>query len=98
VPLRAGFQAVTGLQQLQATDPGEDIWVVGGATVYRETIGAADELLLTQVLQDFKCTKFFPPYQADFELGSQSADHLDGDVTYRFETWRSRTPDREASS
>ena len=33
-PLRAGFQAITGLQQLRAAHPDEDIWVIGGATVY----------------------------------------------------------------
>lgn len=98
VPLRAGFQTITGLQQLRAAHPDQDIWVIGGGTVYRETIGAADELLLTQVLKDFKCTKFFPLYQADFELESQSADHQEGGVTYRFETWQRRKPDSEASS
>ena len=97
-PLRAGFQTITGLQQLRAAHPDEDIWVIGGATVYRETIDEADDLLLTQVLKDFKCTKFFPPYQADFELASQSADHREGGVTYRFETWQRRRPDREAST
>jgi dihydrofolate reductase len=98
VPLRAGFEAITGLQQLRAAHPDKDIWVIGGATVYRETIGEADELLLTQVLEDFTCTKFFPPYQADFDLESQSADHQEGGVTYRFETWQSRRPHREAAS
>jgi dihydrofolate reductase len=96
VPLRSGFEAITGLQQLRAAHPDEDIWVIGGATVYRETIAEADELLLTQVLRDFECTKFFPPYQADFELESQSADHQEGGVTYRFETWQRRKPDGEA--
>ena len=90
------MQAITGLQQLRAAHPDEDIWVIGGATVYRETIAEADELLLTQVLRDFECTKFFPPYQADFELESQSADHQEGGVTYRFETWQRRKPDGEA--
>ena len=98
VPLRAGFQAITGLQLLRAGHPDEDIWVIGGATVYRETIRDAEELLLTQVLQDFKCTKFFPPYQADFELVSQSADHRESGVTYQFENWQRRKPDSEASS
>src|SRR5580698_6218072 len=97
-PLRAGFQAITGLPQLRTAHPDEDIWVIGGATVYEETIGEADELLLTQVLKDFKCTKFFPPYQADFELASQSAEHQEGGVTYRFEVWQRRKSDTEPSS
>ncbi len=47
----------------RAAHPGEDVWVIGGAAVYAETIGQADELLLTQVTGDFGCTKFFPPYR-----------------------------------
>jgi dihydrofolate reductase len=91
VPLRAGFQAIIGLQQLGAAHPNEDIWVIGGATVYRETIGEADELLLTQVLKDFDCNKFFPPYEAEFALQSRSADQHENGLTYRFETWQRRS-------
>jgi dihydrofolate reductase len=97
-PLRTGFLAIAGLEQLRAAHPHEDIWVIGGATVYRETITQAEELLLTQVLKDFSCTKFFPPYESDFELESQSADHQEAALTYRFEVWRSRKPVAQASS
>jgi len=86
-PLREGFQAITSVDRLRQSHPHEDVWVIGGAGVYQETIGEAEELLLTQVLQDFHCTKFFPPYQADFDLRSQSANQTEGGVTYRFETW-----------
>jgi dihydrofolate reductase len=91
-PLRAGFRAVTSVDQLRRAHPDEDIWVIGGAGVYEETIGEAQQLLLTQVVGDFHCTKFFPPYRDSFELASQSADHAERGITYRFETWR-RTPD-----
>jgi dihydrofolate reductase len=87
-PLRTGFEVVTSLAQLCAAHPGEDVWVIGGASVYAETIGQADELLLTQVRGDFCCTKFFPPYRAAFALQGQSEDHQEGGVTYQFETWR----------
>jgi dihydrofolate reductase len=86
-PLRNGFQVVTSLAQLRAANPGEDVWVIGGASVYAETIGQADELLLTQVRGDFGCTKFFPPYRAAFALQGQSEDHQERGVTYQFETW-----------
>jgi dihydrofolate reductase len=86
-PLRKGFLVVANLAQLCATHPNEDVWVIGGASVYAETIGQADELLLTQVKGDFGCTKFFPPYRAAFTLQSQSEDHQEGGVTYQFETW-----------
>jgi dihydrofolate reductase len=87
-PLRTGFRAVGSLDQLVAAHPDEDIWVVGGATVYAETIAEADELLLTQVVGNFHCTKFFPPYQAEFRLATQGDDRQEGGITYRFETWQ----------
>ena len=87
-PLRKGFRAIGSLDQLVADHPGEDIWVIGGATVYAETIAEAEELLLTQVVGDFHCTKFFPPYQTEFRLAAQGDDLQDGETTYRFETWR----------
>jgi dihydrofolate reductase len=68
-PLRTGFRPIGSLDALVTDHPGQDIWVIGGATVYAETIGEAGELLLTQVVGDFDCTKFFPPYEADFSSG-----------------------------
>ena len=86
--LRAGFRVVGGLDQLRAAHPDEDIWVIGGATVYAETISEADELLLTEVLGDFNCTKFFPSFTDAFRLTVRGDDRQDGGITYRFETWQ----------
>ncbi len=86
-PLRTGFRPIGSLDELVSDHPDEDIWVIGGATVYAETIGGAGELLLTQVVGDFDCTKFFPPYQADFQLAAHGEDRQEGGITYRFETW-----------
>jgi dihydrofolate reductase len=68
--------------------PDQDIWVIGGAIVYAETIGKAEELLLTQVVGDFDCTKFFPSYQPEFQLAAHGDDLREGAITYRFETWQ----------
>lgn len=87
-PMRTGFRTIGSLDQLVAEHPGEDVWVIGGAAVYEATIAEAEELLLTQVDGDFRCTKFFPPYQSRFGLSSTSDDQQDGATTYRFETWR----------
>ncbi len=87
-PLRTGFRAIASLDNLSAAHPDEDVWVIGGAAVYQESIADAQELLLTQVLGDFHCTKFFPPYAAAFSLSSQTEDHQENGITYRFETWR----------
>jgi dihydrofolate reductase len=83
-----GFRAVSDLALFLDTRAGEDVWVIGGAMLYAETIAAADELLLTQVRGDFGCTKFFPPYADSFVLDHHSEDHEEDGVHYRFETWR----------
>jgi dihydrofolate reductase len=87
-PLRTGFRPIGSLDELVTDHPDQDIWVIGGATVYGESIGEAGELLLTQVVGDFDCTKFFPPYRADFLLAAQGEDRQEGGITYRFETWQ----------
>ncbi len=86
-PLRQGFRAIGSLDRLVDENPGQDIWVIGGATVYAETIDEANQLLLTQVVGDFHCTKFFPPYQTEFDLVVRSDDRQDGETVYSFETW-----------
>jgi dihydrofolate reductase len=87
-PLRPGFQAVGSLDQLRASHPDEDIWVIGGATLYAKTISEAEELLITQVLADFNCTKFFPDFTEAFRLATRGDEREDGGVSYRFETWQ----------
>jgi dihydrofolate reductase len=87
-PLRKGFEAVTSLAELSEAHPAQDVWVIGGASVYAETISQADELLLTQVRGDFHCTKFFPPYQPAFALQNKSEEHQEGGVSYQFQIWR----------
>ncbi len=86
--LREGFQPASSVAELHAGHPDDDVWVIGGAFVYTDTIGQADELLLTQVLGNFHCTKFFPPYEDHFTRVDAGAEQRDGAVAYRFERWR----------
>ncbi len=88
--LRAGFLPVKSLGDVATEAVDDDIWVIGGAGVYASTIAAADEVFLTQVLGDFGCTKFFPPYREDFVVTQQGPDEHDGGIGYRFERWRPR--------
>jgi dihydrofolate reductase len=97
-PLRTGFLPVASLDELVSANPDEDVWVIGGAAVFAGTISEADELFLTQVAGDFDCVKFFPPYETEFRRLTQSEDHQDGGVHYRFETWGRRAPRAEGSA
>ncbi len=88
--LRDGFSAVVDVDEFLTDHAGEEVWVIGGAGIFAMTIGRADELFITQVLADFNCTKFFPEYAANFSRAERSVDHIENDVTYRFEQWKRR--------
>lgn len=45
-----------------------DVWVIGGESVFSQTILNADELYLTRIEADFGCDQFFPDFVSDFEL------------------------------
>lgn len=65
----------------------EDIWVIGGASVFEQTIVVADELYLTQIEADFACDQFFPEYEHVFELKSQSDLHTDNGFLFSYKVY-----------
>ncbi len=88
-PLREGFERVGDAREFLKSFKG-DIWVGGGAGLFAATIDLADELYLTKVDGDFKCTKFFPDYQGSFELISASETHRENGISFVFEIWKKR--------
>jgi dihydrofolate reductase len=88
--LRTGFKAVTSLDRLRSEHPCEDIWVIGGASVFANCIEQADELHITQIDGDFHCTKFFPDFGANFQLRTEGDAQEENGVSFRFETWEPR--------
>ncbi len=45
---------------------GEEVFVIGGATIYKQFMKYADKVYLTTVKGDFNCDTFFPDY-SDFK-------------------------------
>jgi dihydrofolate reductase len=90
-PLRPGFVPVGDLGTFLAghSEP-DDLWVIGGAGIFAQTITWADTLHLTRVEGDFDCTKFFPSFESHFELTERSPEHRENGISYRFETWESQ--------
>lgn len=88
--VRPGFRGVASLDEIVPLGESTDLWVIGGAVAFGETLTMAAELLITQVHGDFECTVFFPPFEHLFELTTASDERHEGPITYRFETWRRR--------
>lgn len=87
-PLRPGFQAVEDLDHFVADHTDEVVWIIGGAGLYERTLPVADELYITQLDQDFGCTKFFPAFKDAFLLDPGVETRRENDLSFRFEVWR----------
>lgn len=85
--LRPGFEHVKDAREFLKNTK-DDIWVGGGAALFASTLDLADELHLTQLDQDFKCTKFFPRFKDNYILASESKPQTENGVCFTFQIWR----------
>lgn len=85
----AGVQLVHDLSSW-LTEQQQDIWVVGGSSVYQQVIdgGQADELYLTMIDADFACDQFFPEYESKFRLMSKSERRSENGFHFTYAIYR----------
>lgn len=64
----------------------EDVFVIGGASIYRQTLPFVDEVLLTKVDADGEATVFFPNIDEDpaFKCVEEGEEIQDGEFKIRF--------------
>ena len=67
----------------------EDVFVIGGASIYRQTLPYVDKVLLTKVDADGGATVFFPNLDEDpnFKCVDESEPIKDGEYTIKFTTY-----------
>lgn len=87
-PLRPGFTTVSDVTRFFRARASELVWVIGGATLFTQTLPLADQLYLTQLDSDFHCTKFFPNYADMFEMESNQGPYEENNITFHFQIWR----------
>lgn len=86
--LRAGFVSVPDVVEFLTRHSDETVWVIGGAAVYATTLPIADELYITQLDGDFKCTTLFPEFDDAFVLATDLGSHQENEIAFRFEIWQ----------
>lgn len=63
----------------------EDVWVIGGQRVYEQFLPYAEELYITMVDDTSQnADRFFPPFEADWQLLESTLAPHDADVAYEF--------------
>ena len=77
-----GATVVADLQSFLETH--DDVWIIGGAEIFAQTLAAADELYITKIEADLGCDQFYPEYADTFELVSQSPVASQNGYKYAF--------------
>jgi dihydrofolate reductase len=65
----------------------KEVFVIGGASIYKQFLEFADKLYLTIVKGDFDCDTFFPDY-SDFKKVISSVDDFDEGVDFTFKIYQ----------
>ncbi len=86
--LRAGFTPTADLESFFADHADLLVWVIGGAGLFGQAMPFADELYLTRLQEDFRCTKFFPDFADAFHLVDRAPTLTENDIAFAFEIWQ----------
>lgn len=70
----------------------QDIWIIGGAQLYSETLSIADVLYITEIDANFQCDVFYPEYSNRFEQISDSGPKLENGVSFSFKVYKPHRP------
>lgn len=72
----------------------DDVYIIGGASIYRQMLPYVNEVLLTKVMADGKAEVFFPNLDENpnFVVISSSLPEEDNGYTIRFLTYQNKAP------
>lgn len=70
----------------------EDVYIIGGASIYAQTLPYVDKVLLTRVFADGEAEVFFPNLDLDpaFEIIHKDPPLMDGDIKIQFLTYKNK--------
>ena len=78
------------LREMKKHAERDTVFVIGGASIYRQTLPYVDAVYLTKVNADGGAEVFFVNLdeEKDFELIEESAPEMDGDIEIKFTIYR----------
>ena len=63
------------------------IFIIGGASIYKQTLQYVNTILLTRIDIDLPHGPSFPEFEKDFEKVSERPQEEDHNLKYKFEIW-----------
>ncbi len=83
--------AISYAERVSVVESKDNIWIGGGAEIYKQTLGLADELHLTVIDLTFPGDTYFPEWKTDdwnqIEVKNFAPDAKNL-YPYRFEVWK----------
>lgn len=78
------------LKKISEYSKTDDVYIIGGASIYRQTLPYVDEVLLTKVNADGKAEVFFPNLDEipSFECIDKGNPVMDGEIEIRFTKYK----------
>ncbi len=62
------IKIIHGLNELERIPAGKEIWILGGAEIYRQTLPHCSDLYLTVIKREVEGDTVFPPFEDLFHL------------------------------
>ena len=79
-----GVEVCPSLESALEAAKGDEVYIIGGASVYRQALPLADELILTEVEADFPWADvFFPEFDRRDWTSELLAENSDNGIKYR---------------
>jgi len=80
-------------EALNLCDPGKEIFIIGGGSVYRQFMPVADRLMVTHIHQEFPADTFFPEIDPAKWYESEKEEYIAGnpaDISFSYITYLRR--------
>ncbi|XP_039905967.1 dihydrofolate reductase isoform X1 [Simochromis diagramma] len=95
--LASDFSSALRLIETELADQADQVWVIGGSSLYKEMMGSTGmrRLFVTQILKQFQCDTFLPEISLDkYRLLPEFPDvpqelQEENGIQYRFEVYES---------
>ena len=77
------------LKELIKDIPTDDVFIIGGASVYNEFINDCDTAIVTFIDKEYQADSYFPNLDEDpsWELKEESEEQVYFDITYTYRTY-----------
>ncbi|MCX6755996.1 MAG: dihydrofolate reductase [Candidatus Nomurabacteria bacterium] len=86
-----GTEVVNSLiKALDACKYEDEVFIIGGGEVYKQTLPFADKLYVTHVEKEFDADTFFPEIKSTEWGGISSEEHFENDPPYRFSVYKKK--------